>query len=173
MKIIDRLLEHMHIDPEDDFDDDYEDDYEDFIDDEEEEEKKESRWGSKNKQKESVEPKEKSRSIITPIRSGSSKRQGNMSVCVIKPEGFEDVKEITETLLSNRTVVLNVEGLDVETAQRILDFTSGSCFAIHGNLQKISNYIFIITPESVDLSGDFQDILDSFAGPSIQTDFRL
>ena len=50
------------------------------------------------------------------------------------------------------------EGLDVDIAQRIIDFTSGSCFAISGNLQKISHYIFIITPASVDISGDFQDI---------------
>ena len=57
-----------------------------------------------------------------------------MQVCVIKPTSVEDAREITETLLENRTVVLNVEGLDVEIAQRIIDFTSGSCFAISGNL---------------------------------------
>ena len=65
---------------------------------------------------------------------------------MIKPTSVEDAREITETLLERaNTVVLNVEGLDVEIAQRIIDFTSGSCFAISGNLQKISNYIFIIT----------------------------
>ena len=78
--------------------------------------------------------------------------------CVIKPTSIEDAREITETLLANRTVVLNLEGLDVDIAQRIIDFTSGSCFAISGNLQKISQYIFIITPASVDISGDFQEI---------------
>ena len=95
----------------------------------------------------------------------SSKKQQNlagMEVCVIKPTSVEDAREITETLLNNRTVVLNVEGLDVEIAQRIIDFTSGSCFAISGNLQKISNYIFIITPAAVDISGDFLNIVDSF-----------
>lgn len=40
-----------------------------------------------------------------------------MQVCVIKPTSVEDAREITETLLENRTVVLNVEGLDVEIAQ--------------------------------------------------------
>ena len=61
---------------------------------------------------------------------------------------------------------MNVEGLDVDIAQRIIDFTSGSCYAISGNLQKISHYIFIITPSSVDISGDFQDIFnDSFEMP--------
>ncbi len=82
-----------------------------------------------------------------------------MEVCVIKPNSIEDAREITETLLANRTVVLNLEGLNVEIAQRIIDFASGSTYAISGNLQKISNFIFIITPSCVDISGDFQEIL--------------
>lgn len=106
---------------------------------------------------------------ITPIKQPSARRMpggSGMEVCVIKPTSVEDAREITETLLANRTVVLNLEGLDMDIAQRIIDFTSGSCFAISGNLQKISHYIFIITPPSVDVSGDFQDIFgDSFELP--------
>lgn len=101
---------------------------------------------------------------ITPIKQPTTRRVptgSGMEVCVIKPTSVEEAREITETLLSNRTVVLNLEGLDVDVAQRIIDFTSGSCFAIQGNLQKISHYIFIITPSSVDISGDFQDIFGS------------
>ena len=82
-----------------------------------------------------------------------------MEVCVIKPSTVEDGREISDTLLSGRAVILNLEGLQVSIAQRIIDFTSGSCYSINGNLQKVSNYIFIITPESVDISGDFQDLL--------------
>ncbi len=93
-----------------------------------------------------------------------------MEVCVIKPTTIEDAREITETLLANRTVVLNLEGLDVDIAQRIIDFTSGSCFAISGNLQKISHYIFIITPASVDISGDFQDIFGGSFDSPLNTD---
>lgn len=96
---------------------------------------------------------------VTSIRQMKKMSDAGMEVCVIKPTTVEDAREITETLLANRTVVLNLEGLDVEIAQRIIDFTSGSCFAMSGNLQKISHYIFIITPASVDISGDFQDIL--------------
>ena len=93
-----------------------------------------------------------------------------MEVCVIKPTTIEDEIEITETLLNGRTVVINMEGLSVDIAQRIIDFTSGSCFAIDGNLQKISNFIFIVTPAAVDISGDFQNIMDAFDSSSIQTD---
>ncbi len=95
---------------------------------------------------------------VTPIRQVKRAAGNNMEVCVIKPTSVEDCREITDTLLGNRTVVLNMEGLDVDVAQRIIDFASGSTYAIQGNLQKISNYIFIITPPSVDISGDFQEI---------------
>lgn len=87
------------------------------------------------------------------------------SVCVFKPVSVTEAREITMTLKANKTVVLNLEDADDLTAQRILDFTSGSCFALDGNLQKISNYIFMVTPASVDITGDLQDtIAESFGG---------
>ena len=99
----------------------------------------------------------KNSSKVVPMRTGRS----GMEVCIIKPTSVEESREVTDTLLSGRAVILNLEGLHVEIAQRIVDFTSGSCYAVNGNLQKVSNYIFIITPENVDISGDFQDLLTS------------
>ena len=90
-----------------------------------------------------------------------ARKTGGMEVCVIKPTNVDDSREVTETLLSGRTVILNLEGLDLEVAQRLIDFTSGATFAIDGNLQKISNYIFLITPANVDISGDLQDLLNT------------
>lgn len=107
-------------------------------------------------------PKRTARPAVSKVKRSSS----GMEVCVIKPTSFDEVPEITNTLLANRTVILNVEGLDVSLAQRIIDYTTGSCYAIGGNLQKISHYIFIVTPASVDISGDFQGILsDTFDTP--------
>lgn len=88
----------------------------------------------------------------------------NMEVSMIKPTSIEDAKEICDYLLAGKAVVLNMEGLQTEIAQRIIDFTSGATYSMNGNLQKISNYIFIATPESVELSGDFQDLLGGNAG---------
>jgi cell division inhibitor SepF len=85
-----------------------------------------------------------------------------MEVCVIKPTSIEDEFEITETLMNGRTVIINMEGLNVEIAQRIIDFISGSVYAMHGNLQKISNFIFLATPSGVDISGDIQNLMDAF-----------
>lgn len=105
---------------------------------------------------------ENARKSVIPKTNIARKQKvsGNgMEVCVIKPTSMEDTREITDTLRSNRTVVLNMEGVDVSLAQRIIDYASGTCYAISGNLQKISNYIFIITPPSVEISGDFPEIL--------------
>lgn len=106
-------------------------------------------------------------SKITPMRN-AKKATASMEVCVIRPVSMEDTREIADTLVDNCTVVLNLEGVDVDLAQRIIDFTSGSCYSLGGSLQKISSYIFIITPYNVDVSGDFQSILGD-AVPSIRS----
>ena len=103
------------------------------------------------------EPKRQPVSRITPVRQQKKVIGSGMEVCVIKPSNIEDGRSITDTLLDNRTVVLNLEGLDVAIAQRIIDFSSGSCYAMKGNMQKISNYIFVITPASIDISGDLPE----------------
>ncbi len=106
-------------------------------------------------------------SKITPMRS--PKKGQSMEVCVIKPASMEDTREIAETLMSSRTVVLNLEGVDVDLAQRIIDFTLGCCYALSGQFQKISDFVFIITPFNVDISGDYQDILGGKI-PSMHTE---
>lgn len=177
MGVMDKFLNYMKLNGEDD--EEYYDD--DYLDDDEMEPAPAPRRVSASKARDMDDYEEErmpSSSMrrqpapsnkITPIKQSTSRRSAGgsgMEVCVIKPTSVEDAREITETLLANRTVVLNLEGLDVDIAQRIIDFTSGSCYAISGNLQKISHYIFIITPASVDISGDFQDIFnDSFEMP--------
>ena len=166
MGFLDKFLNVMRLNPDEE-DDFFNEDY-DFEDDDFEEEKpaKSSFKAKKEKEKEDdfIDDYKEKPVKTTPIRQSkrATSGAGNMELCVIKPTSVEDAREITETLLNNRAVILNVEGLDVEVAQRIIDFTSGSTFAISGNLQKISNYIFVITPASVDISGDFLSLVDAF-----------
>lgn len=109
-----------------------------------------------------------------PGRSRRNGEEASSEICVIKPASIEDGREITDTLRDNRSVLLNLEGIDIDVAQRIIDFTSGSCYAMRGNMQKISHYIFVITPPTVDISGDFSDFIgnapskESIETPSIQ-----
>lgn len=162
MSVVNNLIDFMRLkdNSSEEFDDVYEEPT-DYLD--------EVYESSNNFEQEVIAEKEydtqKSAKRYTANKAASVKaRRSNMNlgsgleVCVIKPVTIEEARGVTETLLQNRAVVLNLEGLDVDIAQRIIDFTSGSCYAINGNLQKISNYIFIITPQSVEISGDFQDI---------------
>lgn len=160
MGVMDKFLNYMRINDRDE-DEYYDDDYDDEGDEGVETPKKPVTVKESMMEEDRVSIR-KPTSKVTPMRQMPTTRKmmgSGMEVCVIRPSSVEDAREITETLLANRTVVLNLEGLDVDIAQRIIDFTSGSCFAIDGNLQKISHYIFIITPASVDISGDFQEIL--------------
>lgn len=185
MGVLDKFLDIMRLSDDDDyedddfFDDDYEDDYE------EKPKKSLFRRGKKDSYDDDYddedydyEPPAKSRSSrsnnkVTPMRQPSRRSNGvSMEVCVIRPNSVEDAREITETLLNGRTVILNLEGMDLEIAQRIIDFTSGAAYAISGNLQKISNYIFLVTPTNVDISGDLQDLLNtSFDASSMRSRF--
>ena len=110
-------------------------------------------------------------SKITPMRSSRRANQASsMEVCVIKPASMEDTREIADTLLDNATVILNLEGIDVELAQRIIDFASGACYSLNGSLQKISSYIFVLGPSSVDITGDLQNILGG-STPSVRAGY--
>lgn len=154
MSLLSKLMDTMRLNEEDD--DDYfgpEDDYE--VD-----KPKKSLFGGSREEDEYYDdddqkPKFFSRSPkVVPMKRA-------MEVSMIKPTSIEDAREICDYLLAGKAVVLNMEGIHTEIAQRIIDFTSGATYSMNGNLQKISNYIFIATPESVELSGDFQDLLNS------------
>ncbi len=176
MGIFDKMMDAMNIDNDDD----------EFIDDdmygfEEEDEAPRSGLFARRRQAEE-EPEEEPvpqrpaarPAKVTPMRSrrqAPARSASNMEVCVIKPTQFDDSREVIETLLTGRPVILNMEGLDLSLAQRIIDVTSGACLAINGALQKISNYIFILTPASVDISGDLQGIIDAFDLSGLQAGF--
>ena len=73
---------------------------------------------------------------------------------VVKPERYSNVRQIADHLLSHRTVVLNLEATNKETAKRLLDFLSGVAYSIDGQLKRVANNTFVITPCNVDVSGD-------------------
>lgn len=151
-----------------------EDDYDDDLDDElppvknTKKEKKEKKTSAATKTVK--QPKtQSSSSKVTPMYSVKKKTSGSSAgssneVCVIKPKKFDESTEIVDALLDNCTVILNLEGLDITLAQHIIDFTAGASYAIEGNIKKVSSYIFILTPEGVDITGDSQEILNDIAG---------
>ena len=156
MSIISKFLELTRL-----TDDDVDDDYDDYEPEEEEEAApKKSLFASRKAADEEESDDKQARNISrSNTKVVPMKRSGSMEVSLVKPNSMEDTREIADMLLGGKAVVLNMEGMRMEMAQRIIDFTCGSTYSINGNLQKISNYIFIATPANVELSGDFPEIL--------------
>ena len=92
------------------------------------------------------------------------------SVKVIRAQTFNEAQIVAEFLKEGKTIVVNLEGIEIGKAQRIIDFASGACYSLNGSLQKISSYIFVLGPSSVDITGDLQNILGG-ATPSVRAGY--
>ena len=79
---------------------------------------------------------------------------GTLELKVVRPEGFDAVAQIADHLLNNRTVVLNLEATNKETARRLIDFLSGVAYSIDGKIKRVANNTYVITPNNVDVSGE-------------------
>lgn len=176
--LLDKMKSIFTVDYDDYEDDDYYDDYEDEVVVEKEKDlvRRPSSFRKTEPKEASVEEKKASLSSRQPRTTRQSKvvpmRSNDMEVCVIKPTYFESSREIVDLLLEGKAVVLNLEGIKLDLAQRIIDMISGGCYALHGNLQKISGYIYLVTPRSVEITGDFQDIIGDSAGITNSFDRR-
>lgn len=184
------FLDFFKLGEDDDYDDFYNDDYDSDLD--EKELRKEEKRLKKEKRKEERrnfsrtsyndynddyddEPeystkktplKSISQGKVVPIRTSAS----DVEVCIFKPANFGESQEVCNILLGGQPVIVNLEGIDVEEAQRIMDFVSGCIFSIQGNMRQISKYIFIFSPKTIDISGDYiKNVAENNEGISIPT----
>jgi len=85
--------------------------------------------------------------------------QKQMRVVVMEPNSFEEAQNIADQLKSRRPVIVNLENTEKLLAKRIVDFISGTTYALNGNMQKVGNGIFLFVPNNVDISGEMRDEL--------------
>lgn len=84
-----------------------------------------------------------------------------LQVVLVKPERYEEAAAIADNLNDKRTVVLNLEGTNRDIARRLLDFLSGVAYANNGQIKRVANSTYIITPYNVDVMGDLIDELEN------------
>lgn len=84
-----------------------------------------------------------------------------LQVILVKPENFEEASAIADHLNAKRTVVLNLESANKELSRRLIDFLSGVAYANNGQIKRVANSTFIITPYNVDIMGDLIDELEN------------
>jgi len=123
-----------------------------FSDEEPEEDTYEETERERNTQEE-VRPNRKNAQVVS-IHS-----QKQMRVVVMEPSSFEEAQNIADQLKSRRPVIVNLENAEKVLAKRIIDFISGTTYALNGNMQKVGNGIFLFVPTNVDISGEMRDEL--------------
>ncbi|NLY43965.1 MAG: cell division protein SepF [Clostridiaceae bacterium] len=99
-------------------------------------------------------PQMKKRSKIVNIHTTTQ-----LKLVVMQPESFDDAQDIADHLKSKKPIVINLEEVEKDVARRIVDFLGGAVYALDGNIQKVSNGIFLVAPYNVDIMGDFKDEL--------------
>ncbi|ACK65745.1 protein of unknown function DUF552 [Rippkaea orientalis PCC 8801] len=92
-------------------------------------------------------------------------------VVVVEPHSFDEMPQVIQTLRERKSVVLNLNSMDPEEAQRAVDFVAGGTYAIDGHQERIGESIFLFTPSCVKvstLSGTVHDVPE-IASPSSRT----
>ncbi|MFU0801481.1 MAG: cell division protein SepF [Xylanivirga thermophila] len=82
-----------------------------------------------------------------------------VKVIVYQPFSYDDTQTIIDNLKSRKPVIVNLEALDIDLAQRVLDFMSGAVYALDGTIHKVSKGIFVLAPSNVDISGNIPEEL--------------
>lgn len=161
-KFIDKMMDIMKLNDYDDEMDEI-DVREDYI------QESAYRQRMKDQSYERTESEPRSRSF-TSYSGGKEHNQGkvvnfqasvSMEVVVIQPETYDEAQDVCDHIKSQRPVIINLESMERNVAQRIMDFVSGACYTLNGNLQRVTNNIFIIAPENIDVAGDFREELKS------------
>lgn len=176
-KVTDKLLNFMKLNDEEEYDDNF---FEGEEDEEEEsevtgeedviEEAKMKSFFARRVDEKQVQDEEEEKA--TPIRETARKanitsyrtsrdvpsidRGGDM-VKVVRAQEFEEVRAMIDLLKENKIVVINLEGLNVDVAQRIIDCISGSSYALDGKLEGVNDNIFILAPRDVEITGDLKN----------------
>lgn len=162
-RFLDRVLQFMGIQDEEEMEDDDElaatdDDQEPVI--------------SNRSAKPDEQPAKQGRVISMPNKeAGSSRRRPSntnpniaavpgsgvrMRMVVMEPTSFDEVQGICDHLKERRPVIVSVEDVDKELSKRIIDFVSGTTYAIDGNIQRVGESIFIFTPNGVQVESDMR-----------------
>jgi cell division inhibitor SepF len=95
----------------------------------------------------------------SPQMGASTISADAVRMVVFQPQTYEDTQTIIDNLKARKPVIVNLESLNVDVAQRVLDFISGAIYALDGSVRKVSKGIFLLAPKGIDISGNFTSAL--------------
>lgn len=102
---------------------------------------------------EKITPKPKNQNVV----SLQSVQQPAQKVVLCEPRSYNEAQEIADNIVNKRAVVINLQRVEGHQAKRIVDFLSGTVYAVNGDIQKLGAETFLCTPENVDVSGSISE----------------
>lgn len=84
-------------------------------------------------------------------------KQPTSKVVLCEPRTYNEAQEIADNIVNRRSVVINLERVDHQQAKRIVDFLSGTVYAVNGDIQKLGSQTFLCTPDNVEVSGTISE----------------
>lgn len=102
---------------------------------------------------EKITPKQKSQNVVNL----QSVQQPAQRVVLCEPRSYNEAQEIADNIVNKRSVVINLQRVEGHQAKRIVDFLSGTVYALNGDIQKLGAETFLCTPESVDVTGSISE----------------
>jgi cell division inhibitor SepF len=85
--------------------------------------------------------------------------QKGTKVILLEPRTYDEAQEIADHLKNRKAVIINLQRISYDQAKRIVDFLSGTVYAIGGDIQKVGSNIFLCTPDNVDVSGTITEMM--------------
>ncbi|MBP3400576.1 MAG: cell division protein SepF [Selenomonadales bacterium] len=95
------------------------------------------------------------------VEFASAVSQKQTKVTIVEPFSFDDAQHIADHLKNRKSVVINFTNTEKEVAKRLVDFISGTTYALNGSIQEVGNQIFFCAPNNVEVS--IEAIQDKFA----------
>lgn len=84
-------------------------------------------------------------------------KQPTSKVVLHEPRTYNEAQEIADHIINRRSVVINLERVNHQQAKRIVDFLSGTVYAVNGDIQKLGAHTFLCTPDNVEVSGSITE----------------
>jgi cell division inhibitor SepF len=91
----------------------------------------------------------------------SNKNNNNMRLVIVKPYEFAEAQQIVEHIKARKPVLVNMEETEMSEARRLVDFISGATYALDGNMQKVSQQIFVFAPSQVEVNAQIYRDMDA------------
>lgn len=107
---------------------------------------------------EEQEPKTRSNRKQDNVVSLKSAKSSSKMV-LSEPSSYNEAQDIADQLVNRRAVVINLQRVDHHQAKRIVDFLSGTVYAIGGDIQKLGAQTFLCTPDNVEISGQISEMI--------------